>query len=91
MRLRCHRPSLTAAFQIVSGVIPSRTPKDILKNVKLQVADGKAILIGTDQEVGIRYEIPPAHIASDGEALLPTGRVTSMYCVMFKLPWRLVS
>lgn len=78
MRLQCHRPSLATAFQVVSGVVPARTPKEILKNVKLQVADGKATLIGTDQEVGIRYEIPGVEVESDGESLLPTSRMISI-------------
>lgn len=78
MKLHCHRPSLAAAFQVVSGVVPSRTPKDILKNVKLQVADGKATLIGTDEQVGIRYEIPGVEIESPGETLLPVNRVIAI-------------
>ncbi|MCH7685938.1 MAG: DNA polymerase III subunit beta, partial [Planctomycetes bacterium] len=78
MKIHCHRLSLAAAFQVVSGVVPSRTPKDILKNVMLQVADGKAVLIGTDQEVGIRYEIPGVEIESPGEMLLPTSRMISI-------------
>jgi DNA polymerase-3 subunit beta len=78
MKIHCHRPSLAAAFQVVSGVIPTRTPKDILKNVMLQVADGKAVLIGTDQEIGIRYEIPGVEIESPGEMLLPTSRIISI-------------
>ena len=78
MKLHCHRPSLTAALQVVSGVVPSRTPKDILKNVKLQVADGQATLIGTDQEVGIRYDIPGVETDAAGETLLPTNRVLSI-------------
>ena len=78
MKIHCHRPSLAAAFQVVSGVVPSRTPKDILKNVMLQVADGKAVLIGTDQEIGIRYEIPGVEIESPGEILLPTSRIISI-------------
>lgn len=78
MKLHCHRPSLATAFQVVSGVVPSRTPKEILKNVKLQIADGQATLIGTDQEVGIRYKIPGVEIETDGETLLPTNRVISI-------------
>jgi len=78
MKLHCHRPSLIAAFQTVSGVIPSRTPKEILKNVKLHVADGKATLIGTSEQVGIRYEIPGVEIESAGETLLPTSEVNSI-------------
>lgn len=78
MKLHCHRPSLAAAFQVVGSVVPSRTPKDILKNVKLSVADGRATLIGTDSEVGIRYEIPGVETDSAGECLLPTARVISI-------------
>jgi DNA polymerase-3 subunit beta len=78
MKLHCHRPSLVTAFQVVSGVVPSRTPKEILKNVKLEVRGGQAVLIGTDQEVGIRYTIPGVEIESDGEVLLPANRVKSI-------------
>ena len=78
MKLHCHRPSLVTAFQIVSGVVPSRSPKDILKNVKLQVGGGKATLIGTDQEVGIRYDIPGVETDSSGEVLLPKDRVIAI-------------
>ena len=69
---------LAAAFQTVGGVVPSRTPKEILKNVKLVVADKQAMLIGTDQEVGIRYQLPEVETDSAGEVLLPTQRVQSI-------------
>ncbi len=78
MKLHCHRPSLATALQVVSGVVPARTPKDILKNVKLQVADGRATLIGTDQEIGIRYEIAGIETDSVGETLLPVSRVIAI-------------
>lgn len=78
MKLICKRASLAAAFQVVSGVVPSRTPKDILKNVKLSIENKKATLIGTDTEIGIRYEIPDVDTDSSGEILLPTARVISI-------------
>ena len=53
MKLHCHRPALAAALQVVGSVVPSRTPKEVLKNVKLQVAGGKATLLGTDAEIGV--------------------------------------
>ncbi len=76
MKLTCSRTSLLSALQIVGGVVPSRTPKEILKNVKLTLGDGRATLIGTDQEVGVRYEIPGVETDSAGDVLLPTQRVT---------------
>lgn len=78
MQLKCHRPSLLAALQTVSGVVPSRTPREVLKNVKLQLDGGKATLIGTDQEVGIRQEVENVQTDSAGEVLLPTSRVISI-------------
>lgn len=78
MLLKCHRPSLTAALQTVAGVVPTRTPKEILKNVKLQVGLGKTVLIGTDQEIGIRHEVGGVETDSTGEVLLPTARVISI-------------
>lgn len=78
MKLHCHRQSLTSAFGVVSGVVPVRTTKDILKNVKLSLEDGSATLIGTDQEVGIRYELEGVETDSTGDVLLPTQRVQTI-------------
>ncbi len=78
MKLVCHRPTLAAALQIVAGVVPSRTPKEVLKNIKLTVDGGKAVLIGTDQEIGIRHELQNVETDSTGEVLLPTQRVISI-------------
>jgi len=75
MKLTSPRNLLAGAFQIVGGVVPTRTPKEILKNVKLVVADKQATLIGTDQEVGIRYQLPEVETDSAGEVLLPTQRM----------------
>jgi DNA polymerase-3 subunit beta len=78
MKLHCPRSVLASAFQTVGGVVPTRTPKDILRNVKLVVGDGQGTLIGTDQEVGIRYLIPQVETDSAGEVLLPTQRVSAI-------------
>ena len=78
MKLRLQRTALASALQIVAGVVPSKTSRDILKNIKLQVEEGRATLIGTDQEVGIRYELAEVETDSTGETLLPTQHVISV-------------
>ena len=78
MKLHCHRSSLSTAFQVVSSVVPTRTPKEILKNVMLDVSSEGATLIGTDQEIGIRYQIPGVEIESGGKTLLPANRVMTI-------------
>ena len=40
MKALCNREGLLAAFGMVSGVVPTRSPKPILQNIKL-VADGR--------------------------------------------------
>ena len=75
MQITCHRGPLTAAFQTVSGAVPTRTTKDVLKNVKLEVGPQGAVLIGTDSEISLRCEIPEVECNARGEALLPTARV----------------
>lgn len=78
MQFTCSRDALTAALSAVSGVVPSRTTKEILKNVKLQVSSAGATLIGTDSEIGMRCIVPDVSCEAGGEALLPTARVLSI-------------
>lgn len=78
MKLDCCRPSFLAALQIVSGVVPSRTPREILRNVKLQGSPATTVLIGTDQEVGIRQEVNNVETDSTGHVLLPATRIISI-------------
>lgn len=78
MKLSCPRSLLHNAFSIVNVVVPQRSPKEILRNVKLTLTDGKATLLGTDEEVGIRYELPEVMTESVGEVLLPTQRVMAI-------------
>ena len=35
MKVTCDRESLLAAFQTAAAVVPSRSPKPILQNIKL--------------------------------------------------------
>ena len=58
MKALCNREGLLAAFGMVSGVVPARSPKPILQNVKLVAdADDGSILMATDLEVGIRHRV----------------------------------
>ena len=78
MKLTCPKPALSAAFAAVSGVVPSRTPKEILKNVKLDLTAEGATLVGTDQEIGVRSKVSEVDTASTGTLLLPTQRFSQI-------------
>ena len=77
MNLKCPRVALANALTTLSPVVPTRTPKEILKNVKLILQPGEAILIATDEEVGIRVQFP-VESQSSGEVLLPIQKLLAI-------------
>jgi DNA polymerase III subunit beta len=78
MKVTCDRESLLAAFQTAAAVVPARSPKPILQNIKLEVSDKGAILLATDLEIGIRIEVPGIQVHTAGSAILPLGRFGSI-------------
>ena len=50
----------------------------MLTNVKLEAAQGSAVLSATDLEVGIRTEIEGVETLAQGAALLPSARLTAI-------------
>jgi DNA polymerase-3 subunit beta len=78
MKITCDREKLLAAFQIAASVAPTRSPKPILQNVKLEVADETAILMATDLEVGVRVNVVGVHCDAPGAAILPINRFGSI-------------
>ncbi len=69
------RTDLLDAFAMVSGVVPMRSPKPILRDLLLEVREGAgATLMATDLEVGIRFEVTGVTAERPGRAVLPTRR-----------------
>jgi DNA polymerase-3 subunit beta len=78
MKMTCQRAALANAFQTVSGVIPARTPKEILQNTRLEAANGEATLLATDLDVGVRHRLPECMVDRPGTVLMPTHRVLAI-------------
>lgn len=79
MKALCNRDGMLTAFGMVSGVVPMRSPKPILQNVKLLAdADEGSILMATDLEVGIRYRVLGMAVEQPGTVILPTARFGSI-------------
>jgi DNA polymerase III subunit beta len=78
MKIRCPKEPLLAALQSASSVVPSRSPKPVLTNVKLEASREGAVLSATDLEVGIRIEIEGVEVAAPGAVLLPSGRLMAI-------------
>lgn len=79
MQIKCQRAALSSALAVVSGVVPSRTTHEILKNIKLQCQPGELMLLATDGDgTGIRYRVDGVEAQGSAEILLPTARVIAI-------------
>lgn len=78
MKVRCAREPLLAALQGASAVVPARSPKPVLMNVKLEVDSTSAVLLATDLEVGIRIQIEGVETIAAGAVLLPSSRLAAI-------------
>ena len=79
MRALCNREALLTAFGMVGGVVPIRSPKPILQNVKLVADEGDgSVLMGTDLEVGVRHRVLGMKVEQPGSVILPTAEVGSI-------------
>lgn len=66
---------MASAFQIAGSVAQTRSPKEVLQNVKIEVAEDKVTLMATDMETGIRIEVEGVEVETPGKALLSVARV----------------
>lgn len=78
MKIRCPKEPLLAALQSAAAVVPSRSPKPILTNVKVEATRDEVVLSATDLEVGIRVAVEGVEVVAPGTVLLPTGRLMAI-------------
>lgn len=74
MKVSCNREKLLAAYQTAASVAPSRSPKPILQNVKIEVTPEATTLMATDLEIGVRVTVPGVEVEVPGAAILPLAR-----------------
>jgi len=75
VKIKIDRESFLKVFQLASAVAPSRSPKEILQNIKLEVSKGGSFLTATDTEVGVRLSVPNVVVEAAGKAVLPISRL----------------
>lgn len=95
MKIQIHnRRSFLNAFKFAAAVCPTRTPKPILKHVKIEcyrnrnqsdadgtAADGTTTTVtmqATDLEVGVVVKVPDVEIIEEGEMVVPVDRFGSI-------------
>jgi len=78
MRVICNRAALLEALTVAASVVPSRTPKPVLQNLKLKAEDNVLTIEATDLEVSIRYRDVQVQVEDPGSTLVPADKFLSI-------------
>lgn len=73
MKIICDRAQLSAAFATASPFAPSRSPKQILQNIRMDVKKDAVSLTATDLEMGVRVNVGGVVVEKEGAAVLPNA------------------
>ena len=75
MKIIGNRDKLASAFQLAATIAQSKSPKEILHNVKIESTSDRSTLMATDSEAGIRIEVDGIEVLAEGKALFNVSRV----------------
>jgi DNA polymerase III subunit beta len=78
MKIVCDREKLQDAYQTVAPVVPARSTKPIVQNVKIEAGPDGTFLLGTDIEISIRVQADGIAVDKPGEAVLHNSRFGSI-------------
>jgi DNA polymerase-3 subunit beta len=78
MKVQFNRTALADALGMVTAVIPSRTPKPILRCVRIAAKDKEVRLYATDLEVGLNILVSEVDVKQAGETVLDADRLASI-------------
>ena len=78
MKVIAQTAALQEALNLVGSIVAMRSPKPVLRCVKLIAADDTLTLMATDLEVGCRFQITAVKIEKPGEALIPSDRLNGI-------------
>ena len=78
MKILCDRAKLLAGFATASPFAPSRSPKPILQNIRLDVKKDLVSLTATDMEMGVRVSVEGVNVDKEGAAVLPNANFSAI-------------
>jgi DNA polymerase-3 subunit beta len=78
MKVQFNREGLNQAMTILTMIVPERTPKPILRCVKIDAGEEGVRMYGTDLEVGINHFLPATDVQQPGQVIVPAGRLAAV-------------
>ena len=71
MKATCDREALREGLAIINSVIPTKATKTIYESVCIVATDDALELVGSDQEVSVRFRIESCQVVEPGPVVVP--------------------
>jgi len=78
MKVTFNRSALAEALGLMTSIVPSRTPKPILKCVRIAVAAKEMRIYATNLELGLDYLISEVDVGQEGEVVVEADRLAAI-------------
>ncbi len=78
MKVNFNRAALTEALSLLTSIVPSRTPKPILRGIKITAGEKDVHLCATNLEVGINHFIAEVQVEEPGDIVVPADRLAAI-------------
>jgi len=78
MKVLFNRAGFAEALGLLAVVVPSRTPKPILRCVQITTKGKEVQLCATDLEVGINYLLSEVQVEEQGQVVVPIDRLAAI-------------
>ncbi len=78
MQVQFNREGLSEALGLLTSVVPERTPKPVLRCVKIGATKEEVRIFGTDLEVGVNYLVSAVRVEQEGEVVVPCGKLAGI-------------
>jgi len=78
MKVSFNRAALAEALALVGSVVPGRTPKPILRCVRITAGEKDVRIYATDLEVGVNHLVSEVQVEQAGEVVVPADRLTAV-------------
>jgi len=78
MKANFNRIALADALGLITSVVPSRTPKPILKCVRIDARENEVHISATDLEVGLYCVISEVEVEQTGQTVVPADKLAAI-------------
>ena len=78
MKVNFNRAAFAEALGLLASVVPARTPKPILRCVRLTAGEKEITIRATDLEVGVNYRAYEVQVEKSGDVVVPADKLTAV-------------